>query len=547
MVFNDSGSDLDTAIHYHNVGRIFEAEAAFRSCLEKEPDNITANHLFGGLLLFSGRYLDALRYVSRAVELSGDRLDIKNTQARILQAAGAFDKSEEVLLAILKKEPANLEGIINLGALYFKTGRFTESVSFLSKALRQRADSVAALSYRAHAYVALKDMESAVADFRHISKLEPDLSNNHYNLACSLRELGQWREAQEHFRMALQLGHEHPTSVLSGLSDVLLSSGQFQEGWAAYEARRLDSSWVSASQVARARIRAWNGKPLAGRKLLVCSEQGIGDIVQFARYLIPLAEREDNISFSVAPRHKPLFASFPVQIDIVSNEQDLRHFDCYVPLMSLPHFLQLAEPYWPKSGPYLRPRKEKIAYWKSRLCNTDRIQIAMVWRGSPLSDTTRDIPLEALRPIAQVPGIELISLQHDATDEERRIMQGWGNVRELGPGLDDGESFGDSIAIMSIADLMITSDTGPAHVGGASGNPVWMGLKKNPEWRWATSKVDTPWYPAMRMFRQSEDDAWENVIAEMVVAIGSMRERSALFPCNARSSSDDTRLSGEVA
>jgi len=510
---SDITTTLRSALRYQKTGQLLEAEREYRTVLEKTPNDITANHLMSLLFLHSGRHLEALRYVRRAVELSGNRADTVNTQALICQAAGAVEEAEEMLRSLVKQLPDNLEGLVNLGALLIKLGNFDEAVAYLTRSLTLKPNNIVALFQRALAYVALEDWDRSIMDFRLASDLEPNDASIRHNLALALHQGGQLTEAVDQYRNALAAGSSTPAESIGGLADALLLLGRYKEGWAAYESRRLIPNWIRATGITR--LPAWEGDALDGRKLLVYSEQGIGDLIQFSRYLLPLAKLNRGVGLKVPKRIVPLMRSLSAEVAVVSDTDEIHDYDCHVAVMSLPHFTGLVKPYWPKCGAYLHPAADRFKKWQGKVRSDRHVQIAIIWRGSVISETRRDIPLVAFRHIAEIPNVQLISLQKDVTNEERLLMKKWGNVTDLGDQIDHDSAFVDSIAILHHMDLMITSDTGPAHLGGASGIPVWTALMKIPEWRWGLAGDFCPWYPTMRLFRQSNAGGWDEVLAAM--------------------------------
>ncbi|WP_448192870.1 tetratricopeptide repeat protein [Azospirillum sp. sgz301742] len=329
------------------------------------------------------------------------------------------------------------------------------------------------------------------------------------SLGVALMKLGRTRDAVEAFRTALL---RDPDDAQAGynLAMALLARGAWEEGFRLYEWR-----WVLKGPppwLKRGWGQFWMGERLDGRTLLVHAEQGLGDTIQFARYLVPARERAGARVVVGAPRplHR-LLAGAP-GVDAVVGEGDrLPAFAAHVPLMSLPLVLGLTGPGdVPRAIPYLTvPPAVERAPGKPR--------IGLVWAGNRADpdDRYRSIALEELAPLFAMPGVEWHSLQ---IGEDGRALDALpaGAVRPLAAQPAD---FTDTAAVIRGLDLVVTVDTATAHLAGAMGCPVWLLLSAQPDWRWLQARADTPWYPGMRIFRQERLGDWRSVVAGVGTAL----------------------------
>ena len=203
-------------------------------------------------------------------------------------------------------------------------------------------------------------------------------------------------------------------------------------------------------------------------------------------------------------------------------------FDYYVPLLSLPAALETTLATVPADVPYLHAAPERIAHWKNELAGVEGFKVGIAWQGSTRfpGDYFRSLPLAQFAPVAACPGVQLFSLQKGTGSEQLTNWSGPGNIVDLGSSLDlEGDAFVDTAAVMMNLDLVITSDTSIAHVAGALGVPVWVALQETPNWRWLVGRDDSPWYPTMRLFRQSRLGDWEGVFAKMAERVRSFSPR----------------------
>jgi hypothetical protein len=297
----------------------------------------------------------------------------------------------------------------------------------------------------------------------------------------------------------------------------------------------------------------WDGSPLAGRTLLVLAEQGLGDTFQFLRFVVSVRQRGERVIFQCQPALLSLLAECLGRADLFAQGSQLPEFDVYSPLLSLPGVLGTVPTTVPAPVPYMRAWAYLVDYWRHELAacgvrcstcdvntlpaeqlprtthHTPRIKIGIAWQGTPKfrGDRQRSIPLEQFARLAQVPGVQLISLQKGPGTEQlsvvgcqlsdnRPLTTDNSRVLDLGARLDEASgAFMDTAAVMINLDLVISSDTAVPHLAGALGVPVWVALALAPDWRWLLKLEDSPWYPTMRLFRQSSYGDWEDVFKRM--------------------------------
>jgi len=290
--------------------------------------------------------------------------------------------------------------------------------------------------------------------------------------------------------------------------------GRYKEGWTDYEWR-----WEAGYFP---NVPLWQGEDLKGRHLLVFSEQGLGDVIQFVRYLPLLAERKCKISFLAPAKLVRLLRPSIQPMEIVSALNGVQGIDFQVALMSLPHRFNTELASIPSKVPYLRAEAELEARWRARI-GANGLKIGIAWQGNPggAVDKGRSIPLEKFAPLSRIPGVRLISLQKHAGLDQLLGLPKDIEIETLGDALDNGpDAFIDTAAVMNNLDLIITSDTSVAHLAGALGRPTWVALNHVPDWRWLLDREDSPWYPTLRLFRQPQLDDWDSVFAAIERELG---------------------------
>src|SRR5262249_17964299 len=247
----------------------------------------------------------------------------------------------------------------------------------------------------------------------------------------------------------------------------------------------------------------WTGREeLRGKTVFVYIEQGLGDTIQFYRFVTPLLERGARVAISVQDGLLCLLENASPKATLVDSQTGPAAFDYHIPLMGLPRALGLTVDSIPWPGPYLRADADRVARWRARIGETG-FKIGISWQGARGGVTTRAMPLSCFQGLSRLDGVRLISLQKGFGTEQLRDAP---RVQMLDEDFDAGpQSFLDSAAVMESLDLVITLDSALAHLAGAMGRPAWVALKQVPDWRWQLGRDDTPWYPAMRLFRQKSD------------------------------------------
>jgi hypothetical protein len=269
----------------------------------------------------------------------------------------------------------------------------------------------------------------------------------------------------------------------------------------------------------------WQGEALAGRTLLVQAEQGLGDTIQFARFVPFLArcEQEAQIIFQVQSSLRDLLTTLPGNLTIVGQGSGLPPFDVVCAVQSLPRLLGTRADVIANSVPYLSADPARVAAWRDRL-GPGGFRVGISWQGNPVSPAIgRSIPLAAFAPLSKVPGVRLVSLQkHVGLEQLTGLPPGFA-VETLGEDFDRSPgAFLDTAAVMHSLELVIVSDSAVAHLAGALGRPGWVALPHVPDWRWMLDRSDSPWYPTMRLYRQPVRGDWASVFARIAADLAAL-------------------------
>ena len=390
------------------------------------------------------------------------------------------------------------------------------SAAFATRSLALAPDNPEALSNRGAALRKLGRYEAALADYDRALALAPASADAHNNRGVTLAALGRYDEALAAYARALELSPGLERARFNrGLVRLVL--GDLERGLADHEAR-WNGSDIHGGRPKFAQP-VWDGEaPLAGRTILLHGEQGLGDAIQFARYVPLVAQRGARIVLHVHAPLVPLFRQLPAA-QVLPFDDALPAFDTYCALMSLPLALRTTLDSVPASVPYLVASPERIDRWRGLLGAAPRPRLGLAWSGSAThtNDRNRSMALARLAPLRPGAG-SLVSLQKEVRFGDAEAMRALG-VRHFGEHLHDME---DTAALIDLLDLVVSVDTSAAHLAGAMAKPLRILLPHVPDWRWLTERSDTPWYPTARLVRQPAPGDWDTVVDQVARELRQM-------------------------
>jgi Flp pilus assembly protein TadD len=483
---------LSLGLEHQQAGRLGQAEAIYRRVLSEHPEHAEALQLLGAVAMQAGRPQEAIASLEQAVALDpGNSLYVGNLGS-LYQMAGRIELAQRALERAIQLDPTNAGAYYHLGLVMEDVARLDEAITFYRRAI----------------------------------ELEPDNSRARNNLGALLRAQGKRDEALACFEAALAAEPGNPRAHYNRAM-LWLSEGRLVEGWQEYE-WRLECPEFG---IARLPQPAWDGAPLDDKTLLVCAEQGLGDTIQFLRYLPLVRRRCRHVLVEVSPTLVPLCRQSRIEGVIERPPRDAKQaaarppFDYQLPMASLPRVFQTTLASIPADVPYLAANDDLAAAWREKLSAYPGFKVGIAWQGNPTyrGDSSRSIPLAQFAPVSDVAGVQLFSLQKGAGSEQLHSPRCGVRAVEFPPSFDrDAGPFMDTAAIMKNLDLVITSDTSIAHLAGALAVPVWLALSARVDWRWMVDRNDSPWYPTMRLFRQPKFGDWPSVFREIAGQLGGV-------------------------
>jgi tetratricopeptide (TPR) repeat protein len=491
-------------------GQLKLAEESTCQILRTDADQPDALQLLGIIYHQTGKSDIAVNLITKAIAINSHIPEYHYNLGIVLSTLGKTGDAIRSYQACLYLKPDHTDAINNLGLILYEQQRFEESIIL----------------------------------FRQSICVKPDLTNAWYNLGMALQAQGQPQEAIEAYNQVLKVIPDSAEAHFNRSISLLLTEN-FEEGWDEYE-WRFRSSENKKDSMPQKSLRHWDGGSLNNKRILVNDEQGIGDTLQFIRYLSMLKERGGIVLFETSKPLIGLLEKFPYIDELVEPSPaglSQMEFDFFVPLMSLPGIFKTTLETIPDRIPYIFAGNKKRELWRNRIEN-HRFKVGIVWAGNPTAKYQRaglsgleyvnlawaGIPsnkiaagrsnrLDFFKPIAEIEGVQLYGLQKGAAARQAEDFSNPFDVVNYG---EEFEDFSDTAGAIENLDLIITVDTSVAHLAGAMGKPVWVLIPFVPDWRWMLEREDSPWYPTMRLFRQQKKGDWDHVFERVASELGAL-------------------------
>ena len=500
-----------------------EAIKLMDEALRLKPDFADALCMGGYMLSESGQPQSAMRFYRRALELDASLVVAHVNFGKLLFGAGRFAEALASFAAATALAPEDPDAWCSRAGVLRELGRLEESLEAAERALELRHGFPEAAINLGNALLKLDRSEEAQEAYLRASVPGPCLAKALLGQGLALRSLGRFSEAIAAFDAAAALGSRE---AVAGKGCLMLTLGDFENGLAGYEAR-----WLNGKRLSEAlgtRFETWRGPGRPGERVLALNDHGLGDTIQFFRYLPLMAAAGVDATFVCPPRLRRLLSS-KANVRFADSPPEEEPFDAQIAISSLPRAFGTRLDTIPAAVPYLAAEPALRELWLKRI-GVEGFKIGVVWQGNPNpeADPARSMPLTTLAPLADIAGVRLISLQKGAGEEQLARLPPALRVETLGADFDAGaDAFVDTAAAMTCLDLLVTCDTSIAHLAGALAVPVWVALKSDAEWRWMTGRADSPWYPTMRLFRQTRRGVWADVFEAMAGELAALAERRA--------------------
>jgi tetratricopeptide (TPR) repeat protein len=500
-------------------GRFHEALGVFSQVLRQEPGSLPARIGLARAFAGTGDGLTAAAWLSDAARIAPGSPEPVQLLADLLLSQKQFAQALPLYLRLLGELHARTAAnLLHGGYCHELAGSIDQAVALYREALQVRPDFMEAQVDLAGVLWRVGDFEGALRHAQRACALAPDHPFAVRILGTALLNLNRVEEAERHLRRALELRPGFALAELD-LAFALLLDGRYEEGWRWYECRWHDTDRLRRPAFFRPE-REWAGpaQPIAGGSIAVYAEQGLGDVIQFARYIPRLQALGAKVVCIVQPELVPLVEASFDGVECLAPGRDLQ-VHSHVALLDLPGRFGTRLADVPHQVPYLRVPPEAHAAWRDRMRPwADRTRIGIAWSGSmqQVNNRNRAVPLSLLLPLVQRAGVQGFSLQKGEAGEATDVAVATSGLVDFTAHWDD---FAESAAQIEQLDLVVTVDTGVAHLAGALGKPVWILLGPNADWRWLLEREDSPWYPTARLFRRGFDETREQQVLRVAAAL----------------------------
>ncbi|MGE3313864.1 MAG: tetratricopeptide repeat protein [Planctomycetaceae bacterium] len=504
---------LELAVRHHRAGELEPAERIYRAVLRIDPQHAGVRYNLGNVLQKRSRFDEAIEHYRAAISLAPHDSTAHRVLGTAFKAQGNLGAAISSYRSAIALRPDYAEAHNNLGNAYLDLGDIDSAIRCFRSAVDCRSDSADFrfnLSNALQRADRLDDAEQAIRGALQFRPSDPDLHNS---LGILQFDQGRVDSAIASYEAAISINPHHIRARYNR-SLAWLLQGKWSQGWPEYEWRHRLHSTAAASFV-----RAWRGERRPDATLLIDTEQGLGDTIQFARFIAQARERIGRVIVRAPSTMRALLLRIDGVDEFSTEDATVPTHDYRIALLSLPGIFGVTPENVPRH-PYLQAERGRTEFWRQTLAAVRGLRIGIQWQGNPNQpkDRYRSFPLREFAPLAETSGVNLISLQKGAGSEQLR--EATFKVSDIGSLLNETDSaFMETAAVISNLDLVITADTSIAHLAGALGVRTWIPVSAVPEWRWLLDREDTPWYRSARLFRQTTRGKWSDVFRRIREAL----------------------------
>ncbi len=454
----------------------------------------------------SSKYKEALKCYEKALSISPGHTEALSAKARVMDLLGYTEEALDIYKGLLSVNPNNALWHNDIALLYKKKGQFMKALEGFKRAIVLNPAEAKHYINLGNLLHECSLVDEAIACYLAALHSNPESCEAHNNIAIAYKDNHNLESAFSHFLIALELCPDIP-EIHWNYSLALLLAGRYIEGFREHEWRWLKQDYKPYRRDYNCPM--WDGSPLEAT-VLIFAEQGMGDAIQFVRYIDMVKSRGLRVVLQCHKELASLLSTVNGVEQVISFDEPLPAFDVYCPLMSLPYIFQTHIDSIPAKMPYIAASSAYLDRWLKRL-DFSGLKVGIVWAGRAehVDDKNRSMTLKDFEPLLGLRDVRFYSLQKGQASSQTKSYH---NIVDLSSDIED---FSDTAAIISKLDIIITVDTSVAHLAGAMDREVWVLLPFSPDWRWMLHRKDSPWYPRARLFRQKRRGDWSGVIEEV--------------------------------
>jgi tetratricopeptide (TPR) repeat protein len=537
---------LNRGVLQQKLGQLAAAEASYRQAIALRPTYADAHFNLGTLLRIRGLHAEALTSHDTAIALAPGHAGAHGDRGLVLLAQGNLEAALASFDQAIGLKPDFARVYSNRAQVQARLGRRLEARASHDQAVALAPGDAELHFNRGNFLNEQNDRPAAIASLRTAIGLQPGYVDALYNLGCILHEDGQWEAALDAYSQAVAMDpqlaaafnnrgdvyraqgnlaaaaqdFQRAIEIDPAAADAHFNNGQLAllrgdlaAGWPEYEWRALTTEGRRYTQ--RTFLQpAWTGaEPLAGKGIFLHPEQGLGDTLQFCRYVPLVRALGARVVLETPPALAELLATLDGPAERVLPGTSGESTDFHCSLMSLPGAFRTTLSTIPGDEPYLRVDPARVARWQQTLGPASRPRVGLAWSGNALNRNDRNRSIALAQLIEYLPdGIDYLCLQNDIRESDQAALRAFGRIRTTEPAY---QSFPDTAALMEVLDLVVSVDTSLAHLGGALGRNTWVLLPFIPDWRWLLDRRDSPWYPCVTLYRQPAAGDWNSILAEV--------------------------------
>ena len=505
---------------YNNLGNVFinlkkkkDAVDCYFKAIKINPKFAAAYYNLGNVFKGMEKHQEAVDLFKKAIEIDPNFALAQNNLGTTLNNMGKGNEAISYFKKAIQNNPNFIEAYNNLGNAMKVSGKPNEAINFFEKAIQINPKYTLAYNNLGNTYRHLLQQEKAISCYQKAINIRPNFLTAHTNLASVYRELGKHQLALDCYAHALNIDPNSPQAN-NNFGMLLLMLSDFDKGFEYYEWRKKILTHQDYSEYLKLNLtsKVWNGEDLNNKTILILSEQGFGDIFEFARYLFILKRKyETKVIFRARKKLVHLFKKN--EFEVISETDPLPQHDYHCFLLSLPKIFFEKEKKLAKRINYINVDEKIILKWKDKLSSIKGYKVGINWQGDPKSDLSRlrSTPLSLFETFFSIENLNFISLQKGSGAEQIQNFKYRDRLYDFMSDADNKNAFEDTIGILKNLDLVITSDTSLAHVSSTLGVKTWVVLPLSPHWTWFLNSDRSPWYENTKLYRQKDFNRWDSV------------------------------------